>query len=64
MCGMCPGVVDVCYHPDCKIHDGHYGNRPCFEIGDTFCEHLQAIYGHAVATTDDYYNGPPGDENE
>lgn len=47
--------VDFCREGNCySPAAGSYGMYKLFMLGDTYCEHLKAQYGHDVAVSDDW----------
>lgn len=51
MCINCPDFVDQCSYEQCYNPDGgKFGMFRKFYVGDRYCEHMQTIYGHEIAT--------------
>ncbi len=62
MCVSCGDFVDYCGQGACHNPDGGmYGTLAKFYVGDTFCVHRAAAWGHPVATWDDADAERPGD---
>jgi len=56
MCMNCGDFVDYCDAEGCyNPNGGRYGTLAKFYIGDRYCEHLAARYGHEVAMGADSY---------
>jgi hypothetical protein len=57
MCMSCSDFVDYCSQGDCyNPNGGPFGYIRKFYIGDLYCEHLQKLYGHTHATSDEWEN--------
>ena len=56
MCFNCGDMIDMCAEDECYIPSGGpYGKARKFYIGDLYCRHLQAEYGHLYALWCDRY---------
>jgi len=55
MCFNCPDYVDYCQEGEgaTRAPGKRYGTMRIFYIGDRYCQHKQAQYGHEIAMPDD-----------
>ena len=56
MCMMCSDSIEICYTAPCGYEKATGGRRGhIFSLGDIYCEHLEAKFGHKMALWSDLY---------